>query len=223
MSHDTNQIASLANARPSDRHPAELALAELEHRVRNQFQLFGALVRTACAEIDHPAAQARVERLGAYLEALVAVHACLSLAGGRGPVDLATCLQRLCAALGDGLATPRSIELLVSTEGMQCAVAPEVVQAAGMIVAELVTNAVKHAFTRLVDAPRIEVRCSVGPIATIVVTDNGRGLERSGFRDRERLGSALVARLASRLGGDLTVDCAEGFGTRAVLRFPTRC
>jgi two-component sensor histidine kinase len=75
-----------------------------------------------------------------------------------------------------------------------------------LIVNELVTNAVKHAFRdRSVGTVSVSLRQTNGN-ATLCVTDDGAALAASSNGSTDGIGLSLVARLAAQLAGTLSVE-----------------
>jgi two-component sensor histidine kinase len=88
--------------------------------------------------------------------------------------------------------------------------------AIGLLVAELVTNAGKHAFP---DDRAGTVRVSLERTADgfeLLVEDDGIGMPTE--QQSAGLGTTLVTRLARQAGGEVTVSSEPGRGTRAMLR-----
>jgi two-component sensor histidine kinase len=81
----------------------------------------------------------------------------------------------------------------------------------GIIVNELITNALKHAFTGRKDGILQILLDSDGKKITVTIADNGKGLP-SGF-DIERengFGFMLVGLLVRQIDATLTIDCEKG-------------
>jgi len=81
------------------------------------------------------------------------------------------------------------------------------------VLAEALSNVVKHAGARSVDV-LIEAANDI----TLTVRDDGRGLPR----DATHSGLANIAERAEQLGGDCTVESTPGGGTEVVWRVPAR-
>jgi two-component sensor histidine kinase len=89
----------------------------------------------------------------------------------------------------------------------------------GLIVNELVTNSVKHAFSE--DASgiiRVAFHVEEGS-GILVVEDNGRGT-CTGDQAEPGMGSQLLTAMARQIGGALEQDMEHRSGTRHTLRFP---
>jgi len=94
----------------------------------------------------------------------------------------------------------------------------------GLIVNELVTNAIRHAFQ---PGQRGEIRVAAerGPDAwlRIAVRDDGRGLPADiDIRKTHTLGMQIVGGLVDQLDGTLEVQSEAGRGTEFVIRIPAR-
>lgn len=88
----------------------------------------------------------------------------------------------------------------------------------GLIVNELVTNSLKHAFPGREDG-RLHVRSGTdGEYVTIVVEDNGTGFPEPPAGESSTFGMTMVRALTEQLGGTIRFEQEDG-GMRAVLRF----
>jgi two-component sensor histidine kinase len=103
----------------------------------------------------------------------------------------------------------------------------------GLIINELVSNALKHAFPPARDSSpdgdtsdgtenqiRIELCCDQDNHLTLVVADNGVGFPKDlDFRNTQSLGMQLVNTLVNQLGG--VVELVSQSGTQFNITFPT--
>jgi two-component sensor histidine kinase len=89
----------------------------------------------------------------------------------------------------------------------------------GLIVNELVSNSLKHAFTNGQGGEiKISLHTDDADVITLVVGDNGVGLPNGlDFRKSDSLGLQLVMSLISQLSGSIDVDTTGG--TRFTIRF----
>jgi signal transduction histidine kinase len=79
--------------------------------------------------------------------------------------------------------------------------------------AEALRNVSKHA-----DATAVDVSCEIAAgVATVIVTDNGRGFDATQIARRGGLRHSIIGRLEHE-GGRVSVDSGPGRGTRLVLQ-----
>lgn len=187
-------------------------LREMQHRVKNNFQLIVAMLlqqrKGASAET-----RAILRSLTDRVTAIALAHDQLDPSRGLAAVNLGRYLGALCRTF-DGM-----LEGVTVATSLDEADAPiEVAISAGLIVNELVTNALKHAF----DGPgtiTVEFRADVGRgTAWISVSDNGKGKH-----DAKRTGSGtkLIETLARQIDGQVEQMKPER-GTHVCVRFPLR-
>lgn len=195
----------------------ELLLRELNHRVKNNFQMVTALLdmqRRRAADAPSEAALADALR---RVQSMAQAHAYLYAAGGaEESIDLATYLSDLCASLSDSLLLTGLVRLELDLETAR--MSRDRAVAMGLVVNELVTNAAKYAFPSgragmiTVSLRRLETG------AELVVADDGVGLPPESRIRSGGLGRKLVESFARQAGAILTLG--DGPGARYVLVLP---
>ena len=114
----------------------------------------------------------------------------------------------LCASLSRSLATDGRIELTVAAEAVDLPL--DTVIPLGMVVNELVTNAIKHAYpppqTGLVS---VDFRGD-GDGFRLVVEDGGRGLPEAALANAGGLGMTLVNSLVGQVHGKMVIRHRPG-------------
>ncbi|WP_207483824.1 sensor histidine kinase [Arenibaculum pallidiluteum] len=182
-------------------------LAEVHHRVRNNFQAIVSSIRLKLRRAD-PAARAPLIDVLGRIHAMALVHELLFGEGAPSTVQPGRYLSSLCRRLAD-LARA---DLLVSVEADDIEpVDPETALSMGTIVTELVVNALKHAFPE--DRPgtvSVALR-GRGIWDEIIVHDDGIGLSAGRCDSRAGVGLVLVRKMAWQIGADVTIE--EGNGT----------
>ena len=218
-----NAVLDRVAARPSAPAAAEVLAREADHRIRNSLQTVIALLERQARHADGEV-PAALRQAAARVEAVAQVHAVLHeapVAHGIVPeLDLGRYLGGLCTTLGRAMdlgGTGRSLHVEVEP----LAVSPATAQQLGLIVTELATNALRHAFRP--EQPgivRVMGARQRDGAYWLCVADDGKGLPR-GFDIRVRpsgLGLRLVNVLADQLRARLTVDGHAG--TRFTLALP---
>ncbi|MCJ2073279.1 GAF domain-containing protein [Methylobacterium sp. J-030] len=191
----------------------DLLAREMSHRVKNSLAIVASLLalQARAAEAE-PAVQAALTDARSRVEAIAGVHDQLwrqgdgsgEGAGVPGELDLAPFLETLVANLAGGRPDQR----------IACTAAPHRISAdraipIGLLVNELVTNALKYAYPPGTHPAggEIRVRAEARPDGLVVeVADDGVGLP-PGFevgRASKSLGMRVVGSLTRQLGGQLT-------------------
>lgn len=185
----------------------DLLLREFQHRVKNDFQIVGSILTLQRRKAAELGAEVLLDEALDRLRGLSEVHANLWAPGGdAGEVNLEPYLNRLCAALSSSLTSGSAVQL-------SCKADPVVMPrdragAIGLIVNELVTNAIKHAFPE--GLGEITVRFEAGPGGgRLTVADNGVGLPPE-FNQASGVGRKLVAAVARQAGGELSWVSQDG-------------
>jgi two-component sensor histidine kinase len=125
------------------------------------------------------------------------------------------------------IARTMSDSLLGSTSGIQIEVKAEALEIDplravpfGLLVNELSTNAIKHAFPSGTGRILLSIK-SDGDEIELTVADDGAGMkEKYLARNSEKHGSDYMAIFVRQIGGTIAVSSAEGTGTSVRVRFP---
>jgi PAS domain S-box-containing protein len=197
-------------------------LKEVHHRVKNNLQVVSSLLQLQGARVEDPGAKAAFRESQNRVRSMALLHEYLFRSPERGRIDLAEHVRGLCSHLMLGFGTdPDRVRLTVEVAPIDCSVDQAI--PLGLIINELVSNALKHAFPdgrpgRL----SVLLREGEGGRAVLTVADDGVGLPADLDVTRTPgLGLQLVVTLVEQLGGRLDVE-REG-GTAFHITFsPTR-
>ncbi len=190
----------------------ETLFRELQHRIGNQLQLIVGALEIARARLSDHNARSAIAALVQRVVAIAESHEQLSLAGVERNIGLAAFFRRLLPTL----AVPERIKVQATLEDASAPIGTAV--RVGLILNEVVTNSVKHAFGG--DRGNITVSLNIdaeSEMAVLRVTDDGRGMaERHG----SGAGTGLVQTLAEQIGATAEWSAAQPRGTNFTLRFP---
>lgn len=195
------------------------ALRELHHRFRNDLQTVFSLVSLQLAPFDGDEARAALRTIGLRVRAISAVHERLFESDDPTTFDLGDYVVALVPRIVSTLAPGRpGLETSVSAE--PTAIPVEDAVRAALVVNELVSNALTHAFVgRSSGRLDVTLRRLPGGAAELVVADDGVGLPPGiDPATAESIGLGLVAGTMARLGGQLTVERRNGTVFRAVFQ-----
>jgi two-component sensor histidine kinase len=189
-------------------------LEEISHRVLNEYTLAILGLSAAAAETTSSAAKVALTDAAGRLQAYADVHRLLGPPRGSGRADLANYLARLCGALTAARFSDNGVQLtLVASEAPMSA---QRCWRVGLILTELVTNSVRHAFAERGGAVVIQVAARDG-VTWCRISDNGRPAAPQAGGGR---GLAIVESLTRELGGQIEWDFSSR-GATVVLAIPS--
>jgi len=210
-------LEDVTEARLLERHRDILA-AELAHRIKNSLQIITSFVSFEIRRAAEPCVEgyrAMQARIGAVAE----LYDVISRSAALGPVPVEPYLIGIAASLHSSLiGQAADIEILVEAEALL--IDPDKAVSVGLIVNELATNAVKHAFPGG-GGGRIFVSFERrDDEVLLIVRDDGVGHDqarKSGVRSG--LGSRYVEAFVKQLGA--TIARASGSsGTTMTVKLP---
>jgi two-component sensor histidine kinase len=194
----------------------EQELRELQHRAKNSLQLVISLLKLQAGRIRDPDARAAYDQTLVRIEALAILYRQLHESGSGTHLGIGRYVEALCEAVKEG--TPggvADIPITVTSEPIQIGLYEAM--PLGLIIAELVTSSLHHAYP---DEGwiRVSVRREDNGRARLTVEDNGRALP-AGFDTTADDGLMLAEALAGQLGDTLSTD-SDAFGNTATVSFP---
>jgi PAS domain S-box-containing protein len=199
----------------------EVLLQEVHHRVKNNLEIINSLLLLQALEVDDPAVRAAFEAAQGRINAMAGVHRRMYASEDLEHVDLGVYVRDLLAGLQGALGRPQAT--LVVDIGDEKLALPQAVTV-GLLLNELVTNALQHAFPD--DRPGtvwITLEHTPdedgGTTRCLVVEDDGVGADTARSAPAS-LGSRLVDRLAEQLGGQVRRTTGSRGGLRVEVRFP---
>ena len=194
-----------------------ILLREIDHRVKNNLSLVAALLRLQTARAGDTVPKSVLHDFSERIAALSSVHRTLHQSAEIGRFDAGAYVRSVLADL-IGISGRDDIEVALRIEDVD--VHAHGATALGLLVNELLTNAVKHGFAGG-RSGRLEVGLlREGGDVVLTVADDGPGFDATDMAGRT-LGGSLVRRLSDQLGGS-TEWASSPAGTRATTRFPAR-
>jgi two-component sensor histidine kinase len=189
---------------------------EVHHRVRNNLQIISSVVRMKQRQTGSDDIKQNYSDILGRVDAIALVHDTLYASDELSRVPIADYLRKLCENLAQLRGQQDGVTLRLDLQDTKIHLDKAVTL--GLIVTELVTNALKHAFP-MERTGQVTVRfaCQDGD-CTLIVSDDGIGIERSDVNPRSRSGLRLVSSLALQLGATITEKTGEG--TTVEVRFP---
>lgn len=190
-------------------------LRETDHRVKNNLQIVTSLLRLRLESVDDPAMAAPLLDCQRRIAVLSLAHEHLHHALPAPTIDATAYFTALVGELVRGRRDLPRIDLSLTPISLRLEAATRL----GLLVSELVSNALRHAW---VDPARGRLSIDLladGDWIRLSVSDDGRGVVLDPAAVTS-LGLPLVRQLAAELGGAFTLSSTSG--TRASLVFPRR-
>ncbi|MBZ5582425.1 MAG: ATP-binding protein [Acidobacteriia bacterium] len=193
-------------------------LQELHHRVKNNLQLICSLLSLQTRGVADEGTRGVLWEAETRVRSMALVHEKLYYSGDLLSIDFGDYVRALADQLLQSYGSPPH-RVRVTVNGSTVHLDVDRAMLCGMIISELVTNALRHAFPQR-DGGEVEVSLEPSGIQLILaVRDNGMGMPANRPPESGRtLGLSLVRMLTKQLKG--TVEMRPTQGTEFVITFP---
>lgn len=207
----------------------EVLLKEIHHRVKNNLQVITSLLRLQSQSIKDPSAMEMFQESQHRIRSMALIHEKLYRSQDLARIDFGDYIRNLTSYLvrsyRRGLGP---ISLKINAQNVTLSIESAV--PCGLIINELVSNALKHAFP--IDAGGRKIRQDGKPdeiivelsldsqnMATLAVQDNGVGFpDDVDYKNTDSLGMQLITTLTEQLDGTVTLN--SNAGTEFSITFP---
>jgi two-component sensor histidine kinase len=190
----------------------QLLLVESNHRIRNNLAVMASLMRMQLDKCRDDYHRALMQDSLNRLYSIVNLHDLLT--GLQNRVNFSSYVDKLLEELGRSLTDPgKSIQIISSVE--EANVSSSLAVNLGLIITEIVTNSLKHAFAGdKMGCIRVEMETKNGE-AFLSVSDTGSA---KADESPQGQGSDIISGLAEHINGRLTISRKAGYTVE--LRFP---
>ena len=219
-------VFAIATRRSSSESRAERALAdkeallsEVHHRVKNNLQVTSSLLNLQSRNIDNEEALRLLKTSRDRIKSMALVHETLYQSKNFAEIEFGVYVRKLIANLFSSFGVSSDdIDLKLHLDHASLDLDEAV--PCGLIINELVTNSLKHAFASENDREiRVDFRLEHDNQVTLVVSDNGCGYPKEfDFRHSQSLGMKLVQTLTDQLGGAIKLDNNGGAACEIAFR-----
>ena len=182
-------------------------LQELQHRVANSLQIIASVILQSARKTTSD--ETRVQLTDAHCRLLSVAALQQQLSTSRlGKVELAPHLTQLCKSIAASMIhDPTRVSLRVEAD--DSSTSADVSVSLGLIVTELVINALKHAFPGGRSGTIVVGYSSHGPNWTLTVRDDGVGMPKDAASAKPGLGTSIVEALAKQLQACIQVESRD--------------
>ena len=194
-------------------HERAVLHQELQHRVANSLQIIASVLMQSARRVPETAKGYLVDAHSRVMSVAALQH---QLSQSRvGDVDLRAYFTDLCASIGASM-IPDHDKLVLRVDADEGVATADLSVSLGLIVTELVINALKHAFPLGRGGNIIVGYRSNAPNWTLSVSDDGIGMPKGVEPAVGGLGTSIVQALARQVGATIEVADADP-GTRVTL------
>ncbi|HXB73678.1 MAG TPA: sensor histidine kinase [Candidatus Acidoferrales bacterium] len=197
----------------------EVLLQEVHHRVKNNLQVISSLINMQVRRLRDVSSRDALEECQNRVQAIALIHEKLYQSGDYARVPFSDYARSLAANIfhATGI-SPENTELSIEFETLSLPVDKAI--PCGLILNELITNSLKHAFPNgRPGTVRVQLRATGDGEIELLVGDDGVGMD-TGFNiaTSNSLGMQLVQTLVEQLEGQL--DILHEGGTAFRIKFP---
>jgi two-component sensor histidine kinase len=193
----------------------EILIREVHHRVKNNLQLVSSLLSLHASKSEQTGREMLIESQN-RIHTLALLHEKLYQSESLSNISLRDYVQQVTSDLLQSFSIEQEkIKLICEVDDIYCDI--EKLVPCGLIINELVTNSLKHAFVNERER-KITVKVYMqGEQLRLEISDNGKGFDESA---RISLGMRLVNGLVKQLKGTIQQIRASEPGTRFEIDFP---
>ncbi|MFP4562181.1 MAG: sensor histidine kinase [Spirochaetia bacterium] len=194
----------------------EVLLREINHRVKNNLAMVASIIELEKEKMEESAPKFMLDDLLQRINSLSLLYDQLHVSADMKNVALEQYIPELVTNITRNLYTPQSgIDLSLDIESIS--LGTDTVIPLGIIITELVTNAIKYGFTESPRKPKLEIKVRATPEFRLEVANNGVPFpEDKDPKETEGMGLFLVYGLAGQIRCD--VEMVREEGTRFIIR-----
>ena len=194
-------------------------LREMRHRIANSLQIIASILLLKAGSVSSEETKNELRAAHQRVMSVAAVQGHLNASDGIEQIEMGPYLAKLSAGLASSMVGPRQ-HIDIAAAASQGALPTSHAVSIGLIVTELIINAIKYAFPAHRASARIRVTFEMAKSDwKLTVADNGVG--RSGeeeVKSSTGLGTALIGALAKQLKAQITESSSSDGLTVAITR-----
>jgi PAS domain S-box-containing protein len=197
----------------------EVLLQEIHHRVKNNLQVISSLINMQLRQLEDAGSRDALEECLTRVQAIALIHEKLYQSKDYSRVPFSEYARGLAANVFSALGVSKDmVTLELEIEDLSLTVDKAI--PCGLVLNELITNSLKHAFPNLRRGKVVVgLRRDSASHAILSVRDDGVGVPPGiDPYQSNSLGMSLVFMLVAQLGG--TIDIQSIPGTQMLVRFP---
>jgi two-component system, sensor histidine kinase PdtaS len=202
-------VSDVTDARIAERLKEEMLrekavlLQEVQHRVANSLQIIASVLLQSARNVKSDETRTHLNDAHNRVMSIATVQKQLA-SSRKGDVELHPYFTQLCQSLGASMIRDHN-QQSIEVSGDKSRVSADVSVSLGLIVTELVINALKHAFPDDRSGKIMVDYHSHGPNWTLCVSDDGVGMDSAPAAATPGLGTSIVEALARQLHASVRI------------------
>jgi chemotaxis protein methyltransferase CheR len=194
-------------------------LREMQHRIANSLQIIASILLLKAGSVSSEETKNELRSAHQRVMSVATVQSHLSSSGGIEQIEMRPYLTKLSAGLASSMVGPKQ-HIDIAVAASEGALPTSHAVSVGLIVTELIINAIKYAFPKPRSSARIRVTFEMAKSDwKLTLADNGMGRPADeGSNISTGLGTALVGALAKQLKAQITESSSPDGLTVAVTR-----
>jgi two-component sensor histidine kinase len=189
----------------------QMLLEEMQHRVANSLQIIASILLLKARAVTSEETRHHLKDAHQRVLSVAEVQSQLHASGGVDQIEVGVYLTKLCSSLAASM-IGEGQPLVLQVEADHGRIGSDKAVSMGLIVTELVINAIKYAFPEPRPDAVVLVRFeSAGEAWTLTISDNGVGAAETAVPlAHGGLGTAIVEALVKQLDARMQVESAAG-------------
>ena len=199
----------------------ELLLKEVHHRVKNNMQIISSLLKIQATSVQDPQYRLLLDESTMRIRSMAYIHEKLYQSGDLTEINIKEYIDRLTHELIHSYSrTEQPVEFVNNADNVGLTL--DIAVPCGLIINELVSNSLKHAFVETTDLPHLTINFRESSSRSeyhLSIVDNGVGFpENFDISTSTTMGIDIVRMLTKQLGGD--IELKKRPKTRFEITFP---
>ncbi len=218
IAQDITDLKEVENELRTSLNEKEVLLKEIHHRVKNNLQVISSLLNLQARHLKDPEAQIVFRESQDRVKSMALIHETLYQSKDFSKIKFDEYIQKLIAYISRSYkVTPQSVKIDHAIGDIALDIDSAV--PCGLLINELVSNALKHAFPEGRKGKVTVVLDCIENDYRLIVSDDGVGFAaKTEIGKSNSLGLKLVASLTDQLGGQL--ELCHAVGTKFTITFP---
>ncbi len=185
-------------------------LREMRHRIANSLQIIASILLLKAGSVASEETKNELRAAHQRVMSVAAVQGHLHASDGIEQIEMRPYLMKLGAGLASSMVSPDH-QIDISVEASPGTLPSSHAVSVGLIVTELVMNAIKYAFPKSRALPRIRVTFEMAKADwKLIVSDNGVGRHAEPNSEPSTgLGTALIGALAKQLNAQISESSSK--------------